>query len=278
MSYIKFNHVFGLLLALSASAAFVVPEKYTVKPLPGLQALFAPVSIPVRRIGGWVHDRLFPRDLAGKRTLAAVVAENERLTGAVGYLQKQLEAERRRNAEWAPLADLRDRCIPLAVAGADAGTRESLALPASTLERVPDGALALYPGGVAGRVDGRTGLGGAQLRLITDRGFKVRGHFSRRGAGGEVEQMTPVLLLEGVGDGAMVARGALTWDEVQKGKVKVGDAALLDDRDWPAALHGQRLGVVTRVDPMREQHKFADVRVEPSSNLLLLNEVMVFTK
>src|SRR5258708_1893366 len=113
MSYIKFNHVFGLLLALSAAAAFVIPEKYSVKPLPGLQAVFAPVSIPVRRIGGWAHDRLFPRDLAGKRTLQAVVAENERLTNVTGFLQKQLEAERRRNAEWAPLADLRDRCIPL---------------------------------------------------------------------------------------------------------------------------------------------------------------------
>jgi hypothetical protein len=278
MSYIKFNHVFALLLALSAAAAFAIPEKYSVKPLPGLQVVFAPVSIPVRHVGGWVHDRLFPRDLAGKRTLQAVVAENERLTDAVGYLQKQLEAERRRNAEWAPLADLRDRCIPLAVAGADAGTRESLALPVSTLERVRDGAFALYPGGVAGRVDGRSGLGGAQLRLITDPGFKVRGHFSRRGAGGEVEQTTEVFLLEGVGDGAMVARGAVTMEDVQKGLVRVGDSALLDDRDWPAALHGQRLGVVTRIDPMREQHKFAAVRVEPTSNLLLLNEVMVFTK
>jgi hypothetical protein len=64
----------------------------------------------------------------------------------------------------------------------------------------------------------------------------------------------------------------------KKNVIQVGDAALLDDRDWPPDLHGQRLGVVTKIEPMREQRKFADIRVEPSSNLLLLNEVMVFTK
>src|SRR4051794_27813292 len=121
MSYLKFNHVFALLLAVSAAAAFAIPEKYSVKPLPALQALFAPVSLPARKIGGWAHDRLFPPDLADKRTTEALLAENERLTNVTGYLQKQLEAERRRNAEWAPLAELRERCIPLAVSGTDAG-------------------------------------------------------------------------------------------------------------------------------------------------------------
>ena len=262
MSYIKFNQVFAALLLTSALAAFAIPEKYTVKPLPGLQALFAPVSLPVRRIGAWAHDRLFPPDLAGKRTVATIVAENERLTNTVAYVQKQLEAERRRNDAWAPLESLRDRCIPLAVSGADAGTRESLALPASALERIADGAFA----------------GGAQLRLITDKGFKVRGHVSRRGSGGEVEQMTPVVVVEGVGDGAMAVRGDVTWEDVEKGRVKPADALVLDDRDWPSALQGQRLGVVTKVEPMRSNRKFAEIRIEPSSNLLLLNEVMVFVK
>lgn len=278
MSHIKFNHVFALLLLISALAAFAIPEKYSVKPLPGIQALFSPVSYPVRRIGAWTHDRLFPRDLAGKRTLQAVVAENERLTNTLEYVQKQLADERRRNAAWEPLADLRERCIPVTVNGADSSTRESLALPASTLERVDDGAIALYPGGIAGRVHGRAGLGGAQLRLVTDVGFRVRCHLSRRGKAGETEQATPVIVLEGAGEGAMVIRGDLTWEEVEKGKVRKGDSALLDDRDWPQALHGQRLGVVTDIQPLRTNRKFAEIRVEPTSNLLLLNEVMVFTK
>jgi hypothetical protein len=281
MSYVRFNHVFGLLLVVSAVCAFVIPEKLSRKPLPGLQGLFAPVSFPARRFGAWAHDRIAPPDLAGKRTLQAVLAENDRLTNYVGSLQKQLEIERRRNAEWAPLAaDVRERCIAVAVGGADAGPRESLALPPSSLQRVREGAFALYPGGVAGQVQGGSGLGGAQLRLITDPGFKLQGRFVRKDpAGGpKLVQSKEVVLLEGVGKGAMLVRAAFTWEEVQKGAVQVGDAALLEDRDWPPDLHGQRLGVVTRVEPMREQHKFAEIRVEPTTNLMMLNEVMVFTK
>src|SRR5215217_719903 len=158
MSYVRFSHVFALLLVISALSAFAVPEKHSKKPLPGLQGLFAPVSFPARRFGAWAHDRLSPPDLAGKRTFQAIVAENERLTNYVGSLQKQIEIERRRNAEWAPLpADVRERCIAVAVGGADAGPRESLALPPSSLQRVRDGAFALYPGGVAGQVQGGTG-------------------------------------------------------------------------------------------------------------------------
>jgi len=278
MSYIRFNHVFAALLLISALAAFAIPEKYSVKPLPGVQAVFAPVSFPLRKLGAWAHDRLAPRDLAGKRSLEALAAENERLKNQNGWLRKQVDIERSRNAQWAPLADLRERCVVLAVAGTDGGTRDSLALPASALERVRDGAFALYPGGVAGEVQGRTGIGGAQLRLVTDRGFRVRGHFDRRGPDGNAAATTPTVLFEGVGNGAMVVRGSLTWDEVEKGAVKVGDAARLDDRDWPADLHGQALGVVTKVEPLREQRKFAEIRVEPTTNLLLLDEVMVFTK
>jgi hypothetical protein len=278
MSYVKFNHVFGLLLVISAVSAFVIPEKYSHRPLPAVQAVFAPVSFPMRKLGAWAHDRLAPRDLASKRSLEALAAENERLKNQNGWLQKQVDIERSRNAQWAPLADLRERCVVLAVGGTDGGTRDSLALPASALERVRDGAFALYPGGVAGQVQGRTGIGGAQLRLITDRGSKVRGHFVRRGEGGTVAATTATVLFEGVGNGAMVVRGSITWDEVEKGAVKVGDTARLDDRDWPADLHGQALGVVTKVEPLREQHKFAEIRVEPTTNLLLLDEVMVFTK
>ena len=279
MSYIRFNHVFSFLLLASALAAFAIPEEYTGRPLPGVQVVFAPVSYPVRKVGAWAHERLVRHDLADARSAQGVGDENVRLSAQVDFLQKQLDVERRRNADWERLGDLRDRCVPVPVAGADAGSRDSLALPASTLERVKDGAVALYPGGIAGQIQGRAGLGGAQLRLITDRGFRVRGHFVRRGAAGTSDATTPTLLLEGVGDGAMVVRAAVTWEEIEKYKrVLVGDAAVLDERDWPVDLHGQRLGVVTRVERMRAYPQFAEVRVEPSANLELLREVMVLTK
>jgi hypothetical protein len=280
MSRIKFNHVFTLLLAGAAASAFLIPEKYTSRPLPGVQAVFAPVSLPVRRVGAWAHDRVVVPDAKDKRSVAAVRDENVVLSTRIDYLEKQLEVERKRNAEWEQIGDLRNRCVAVAVAGTDSGPRDSLALPGSTVKRVRDGDYALYPGGVAGQVQGRTGIGGAQVRLVTDRGFKVLGHFVRPGPKGERQPTTRTsVLFEGVGEGAMVVRAAVTWDEVEKGqKVRVGDVAVLADRDWPLELHGQRLGVVTKVERMRQARQFAEIRVEPSRNLEMLREVMVFRK
>src|SRR5687767_5437957 len=133
MSYIKFNHVFSFLLLASALAAFAIPQSYATRPLPGVQGVFAPVSYPVRQFGAWAQDRLAPRDLADKRGAQAIQEENVRLSTLVDSLQKQLDIERRRNQDWERLGDLRSRCIPLTVVGADAGSRDSLALPASTL-------------------------------------------------------------------------------------------------------------------------------------------------
>ena len=87
------------------------------------------------------------------------------------------------------------------------------------------------------------------------------------------------VLFEGAGKGTMVVRAAFTWEDVEKReKVQVGDVAVLADRDWPLELQGQRLGVVTRVEPMRDAHKFAEVHVEPVANLMMLKEVMVLAK
>jgi hypothetical protein len=280
MSYIRFNHVFASLLAVSALSGFVIPEKYTSKPLPAVQAVFAPVSLPVRRVGAWAHERVGSADPGDRRAAQELRDENLRLATAVDYLEKQLDVERKRNADWEQLGSLRERCVRVTVSGADAGTRDSLLLPGSTLGRIRDGSYALYPGGVAGQVRGRAGFGGAQLTLITDRGFRALGHFARRTEGGPSEQLTKTpVLFEGVGGGAMVVRAAVTWEEVEKyQRVQVGDVALLADRDWPLELQGQRLGVVTKVEPMRDAPKFAEIRIEPSVNLMMLKEVMVLAK
>jgi len=280
MSFIKFNHVFTFLLGVSALTAFVIPEKFTSKSMPGVQGVFAPVSLPVRHLGAWGHDRFAGDDRRERRAAQDLRDENLRLATAVDHLQKQLEVERKRNADWEQLGDLRDRCLRVTVSGADVGPRDSLLLPGSTLGRIRDGSYALYPGGVAGQVRGRAGIGGAQLTLITDPGFKVLGHFARRVEGDASEQLTKMpVLFEGVGKGGMVVRAAITWEDVEKNqRVRVGDVALLADRDWPLELQGQRLGVVTKVEPMRDAPKFAEVRIEPSVNLLMLKEVMVLAK
>src|SRR4051812_35027838 len=149
MSAIKFNHVFATLLLLSAASAFVIPPHYTTRALPQLQTLFAPVSVPARKAGAWVHERVRAKESRDNRDADDVKAENQRLRDRLNFLEAQLEVEQKRNAQWARLGPLKDRCVPVDVAGADAGPRDSLALEGSTLQRVRDNAIALYAGGVA---------------------------------------------------------------------------------------------------------------------------------
>lgn len=278
MSHIKFNHVFASLLALSLLSAFVIPPKYTDKALPQVQSAFAPVSAPARRLGAWVHNRVSPRQSPDRRGAEDVKAENALLRGRVIELTAQLEVERRRNAQWATLGSLKDQCVPVEVAGADSGTRDSLALQGSTLEHVRDNAVALYPGGVAGQIHGRAGLAGAQLRLITDRGFRVRGHFVRMTPDFAPQKVSDDLTFVGVG-GALAVQTPVTEQMLKDYGLEVGDIAVADDRDWPSALAGKALGSVTRIEPRRDAAAgFVDIRVEPSVNLKLLDEVMVLRK
>jgi hypothetical protein len=277
MSYLRFNHVFGSLLVLSALSAFAIPPQYTNRALPQVQSIFAPVSVPARRAGAWAYEKFAARKSLDTRDVEAVKAENERLRGLVVELQSQVEFEQQRNAQWARLGSLKDRCAPVAVTGADAGTRDSLTLAGSTLERVREGAVALYPGGVAGQIQqGRAGVAGAQLRLITDRGFKARGYFVRVGPDLRPQRRgSKVVLFEGVG-GAMVVRPPLDENDARDLALRVGDVAVAGERDWPSDLVGQQLGTVTRVEP--NTNGFVEVRVEPATNLETLNEVMVLVK
>ena len=277
MSYLKFNHVFASLLVLSALSAFAIPPQYTNKALPQVQSIFAPVSVPARRAGTWVHEKFATKKSLDTRDIQAVKAENERLRGLVVQLQSQVEFEQQRNAQWARLGSLKDRCVPVEVTGADAGTRDSLTLAGSTLERVREGAVALYPGGVAGQIPpGRAGVAGAQLRLITDRGFTARGYFVRIGPDLRPQRRgSKVVLFEGVG-GAMVVKPPLEENDARDFGLQVGDLAVAGERDWPSDLVGQQLGTVTKVEPKTDG--FVEVRVEPATNLETLGEVMVLVK
>ena len=278
MSQVKFNHVFAFLLVLSTLSAFVIPPQYTNKALPQVQSVFAPVSSPARRLGSWVHGRVSLRESPDRRKAEDVKAENERLRLQVIELQAHLDFEQKRNAQWSTLGRLKDQCVPVDVVGADSGTRDSLALQGSTLEHVRDNAVALYPGGVAGQIRGRAGIAGAQLQLVTDRGFRVRGYFVRMTADLRPQRVFPAtVLFEGVG-GAMVVRPPLSQQDVAQAGLQVGDIAVADEREWPPELVGKALGAVTRIEPKRDASGFAEIRVEPSMNLKMLDEVMVMKR
>ena len=276
MSQIKFNHVFSILLLLSALSAFVIPPRFTNKAHPQVQTIFAPVSAPARRVGAWFHGKFAHRESSDLRSALDVKAENQRLRGQVIELTAQLEFERKRNAQWATLGKLREQCVAVEVAGADSGPRDSLALQGSTLEHVRDNAIALYPGGVAGQIS-RAGIAGAQLRLITDKGFRVRGYFVRMNRELQPQRLSPAtFLFEGIG-GAMVMRQLNEQDAAQVG-VRAGDLAVVEEREWPPQLRGVALGAVTKIAPLRNAPGFVEIRVEPSVNLELLDEVMVMKK
>jgi hypothetical protein len=275
MSQIKFNHVFSFLLALSALSAFVIPPRFTNKAHPQVQSIFAPVSGPARRAGAWLHGKFNQRESPDRRYAEDVKDENQKLRGQVIQLTAQLEFERKRNAQWATLGDLRDQCVAVEVAGADAGPRDSLALEGSTLEHVRDNAVALYPGGVAGQIQGRAGLAGAQLRLITDKGFRVRGYFVRMNSELQPQRLSPAtFLFEGIG-GALVMRQLNEQDAAQ---FRPGDLAVAEEREWPPQLRGVALGAVTKIAPLRNAAGFVEIRVEPPVNLEMLDEVMVMKK
>ena len=216
------------------------------------------------------------KETRDRRDAEDVKAENQRLRDRVNFLEAQLEVEQKRNAQWARLGPLKDRCVPVDVVGSDSGLRDSLALEGSTLHRVRDNAVALYPGGIAGQIQGRAGVAGAQLRLITDKGFKVRGHFVRTGADLQ-RQRTRTVLFEGIGH-ALVVRPPLSEADAAEAKLRAGDVALAEEPDWPTDLVGQQLGTVVKIEPKRDAPGFVEIRVEPQQNLEMLNEVMVLVK
>ena len=123
-----------------------------------------------------------------------------------------------------------------------------------------------------------------RVRLITDPGFKVRGHFVRttRGDDGKphTTRLTATVLFEGVG-GALVVRPPLSEQAVKEAGqagLQPGDVEVAEERDWPTDLVGLTLGTIARIDPKRDAPSFAEVRVEPPTNLEMLDEVMVLVK
>lgn len=277
MSHIKFNHVFAFLLVLSLLSAFVIPPEYTNKALPQVQSIFAPVSGPARRVGAWVHGRVAPHESPDKRKAEDVKTENQLLRARVIELTEQIDLERKRNAQWESLRSLKEQSVPVEIAGADSGTRDSLALQGSTLEHVRDKAVAFYPGGVAGQIQGRAGVAGAQLRLITDPGFRVRGHFVRMTPEAKPLPLSPELVFLGVGN-ALTLQTPLSQHQIKEYGLEIGDVAVAAEREWPQALRGTPLGSVTKMTPRHNAAGFIDVRIEPPVNLKLLDEVMVMKK
>lgn len=274
MAYLKFQHVFGGLMALSAVTAFVIPSRFIQPNAPAVEVLFAPVARPAGAISRWARDKFAPPLSTDRRADNQVKIENQVLRDEVSSLSMQLTELKAAEGERIKIGAIRRLCTPYAVVGVDAGARESLAIQGSRLQGLRDGMYVLYPGGIVGQVQ-RSGLAGARVRLVTDEGFRVRVSFARYVKGQLVNLNAPQTVIEGVGRNTMVIRG-LTKD--LSAGLQVGDAVILNEPDWPDKLQGRHLGRITWIGDRPGAPGYAQITVEPAQSLTRLREVMVLNR
>jgi cell shape-determining protein MreC len=279
MSYLRFQHVFAFLMVLSLLCTFIAPKIHS-RPQANVQAIFAPVSVPARRIAGWAHDRWTSSAVkddaspANPRSLAEVQRENLDLRVALANVTAQLQNLKELNKDRSQLGSARSLCTPVSVIGSDAGNRESITLQGG--QNIRNGMEVLTTAGLVGRVDGG-GLLGARVRVITDPGFAMVCSFNRYGNGKYEHVPLAASTVVGIGNGMMAAR-MMHMKDVTDADLRENDWVVLDDREWPEVLQGWRVGRITSITQRRDAPGFADVRIEPSSNLMQLREVMVMNK
>jgi cell shape-determining protein MreC len=276
MSFFRLKHLFAGLMTLSAACAFVVPARILQGRVPAIDLLFAPVSKPSGAIAGWAHGSVAAPELSADTREADVVKrENESLKDEVMSLRARLDALEAQEADEKQIGDIRRFCTRFSVTSSDAGTHASLGILGSSWQGLHDGMIALYPGGIVGRVE-RSGIAGARIQLITDTGFRVDVGFVRFDGAAFVRLKPAQTYAEGTGRGAMRIIG-LTKDAASG--LKKGDWCILNDHDWPANLQGRALGRIGSIGPRSDAPlTFTQIIVEPTQNLLRLSKVLIITK
>ena len=276
MSYLKFKHLFAALMAIAAIMAFVVPQRVVQARVPGLELLFVPMSWPSASISRWAHDRIAPAANPDQRAADVVKRENQDLKNQLSAMHELLAKIQRLEEYRKEIGDIRPLCTPCAVVAGDSGTRQTLAIAASSVQGLREGMAVLFPGGIVGQVQ-RAGVAGTRVRLVTDAGFRVRVGFARFEGTRYLRVPGPEGLVEGTGRGAMQIRG-LTREIVKSAGLKTGDIVILGEPTWPGYLQGWVLGRITSIGSRSDAPLFAQIVVEPTQNLMQLTEVMVVTK
>src|SRR5581483_11896588 len=121
----------------------------------------------------------------------------------------------------------------------------------------------------------RTGLTGARVRLLSDRGFRVTGRFVRltnihgRIQPVNVQAVRP--LVEGQGNGQLIIN--LPAPNVEL--LAKDDVVVLDDNDWPAAVQGVTIGRIVSVERSKDVPGFAELKVDTETSLPRLRDVWV---
>lgn len=279
----RFNHVFYLLLTVSAASAFLLPQGTTDAARPMVGAVLTPVAQPSRAVASWATGRWVPAERHDTRPTDQIFQENEELRLANVQLTYELAEMRKVLAEREKLGDIQEFCVPVTVLGRD-DNRDALTLRSAAIDGNAEKLFALNDRGVVGTLIAG-GKAGGQVRLITDPQSRVQAYFgtfrktgndkSNGGTTQFVRLKLPSKLVEGAGKNRMVCRN-LPYADVVQADLKVGDWAVVDDNEWPRELQGRRLGVVTKIT--KGAKLMAEIQIEPESDLLKLNEVMIFNK
>lgn len=289
MSNLRFNHVFFVLMLVSLVSAFFFPPEATNPGRAHLQGLFSPISRPARGLAGVVYRRFHqnvPVDdgsPAIPRAPQTLLEENRQLRVALSNLSVKFEQLTQLNADRQLVGNIRPLCEPASVTGADSsGVRESLSLSMSGAGTLKADMPVLIRDNLVGKLV-RAGIGGAQVRLITDPGFFVTGRIGqyKSDADGQVKFESVVglqPLVQGIGHGAMAIRSNISMQQVSDLGITLNFIVVLDDRDWPGNLQGYWLGRITAIRPQQNAPLFADIRVEPVNDLMRLKEVMVMVR
>jgi hypothetical protein len=280
MSSPRFKHVYTFLLGAAFLCAFVVPSSYTDPARLHIAGIFNPLSGPVRRLAAAIEQPLHRAPADDPRTKDAIVRENDQLRQEIARLQITVDRLQGLESERQELGDLQSMCVHVGVAGNDSGGRDGLLLSASGADQLDQDAPVLYSsGGLAGKLDAR--LGGARVRLITDEGFAETGAFIRfvdaDGAVTPTRVPAPTPLVRGLGHGQIGIFGMKITDYVQAG-LRVGDWVVLEDAAWPHAVQGRLLGKIVSCGESRQAPLFADIRLQPETDLSRLSDVWVLTR
>jgi cell shape-determining protein MreC len=288
MSHLRFQHVFYFLMAISALVAFVVPTQTAAKYQPRVEMLFAPVSRPVSSVARAVTRRASSPTITDTRADSEIRSENEALKSEMMELKARVAELSRQTNELGKLnGGLKDMCQVTRVIGADSGNRQSISIAATSFNGVKEDMYVLVSECLVGQV-ARAGTLGSQVRLTTDPAFRIRVGFIHFDKEFPVSPIKGTFIAQGVGNGMMKVTIPLAElgldanlkpvDPVIGQFVKEGDYVHIDDRECPSALQGMKVGRVAHIVQLRDARLFAEIQLEPPTNLQRLGEVMVMTK
>ena len=281
------NPVYLGLMLLAFLSAFVLPPRVTDPPRSELAGLLAPVARPARALAGRLYRRLHPItpiDLGSPsqpRPNETILQENQRLREQLTNLTLRYDQLAQLNNARDLRADILPFCKPVAVEGVDtSGGREALMIGSSSLAGLaPEDPVLYAPQCLAGRIV-RSGISGAQVRLITDPGFTETARIMQIVQSGDGNPQSVLIdtlqpLIEGLGKGRMIIRSTISLQQAIQLKISPGDLLVLDDPTWPANVRGATIGRITAVTPQPNAPLFAQIMVVPMADLTQLREVMV---